>query len=286
MTPDSSTSPGPVAIRSALPTRPIPLGDVLDGAFRLFRADPRTVLVVTAAIVVPVHALVGLATRGAFLSDTNFSGLGDPTVSAAGANTAAEVTAASLSVAASLMVTPLVAAALAPVVNAAYRGVAVSPAQALRSLLPRLPALAGSFVLIHLAEVVAGIFCLLPALGVMAAFVLTAPVIAVERLGAVAAMRRSWALVQPRFWAVLGASFLAGFVAWLIEQSFSAVPAFLIVFLGGDWGWVIAAALTIAINLLTEPLVALVAVLLHVDARMRREGLDIHLALDELSARR
>lgn len=271
-----------IPLARALPTRPMPLGDVLDGAFRLFRADPRTVLVVTAAIVVPVHALVGLATRGAFVSQTDFSTIGDPTVSAAGADTAAEVTAAFLSITASLIVTPLVAAALAPVVNGAYRRVSISPGAALRSLVPRLPAVGAAFVVIHVAELVAGVFCFLPALGVMAAFVLTAPVIAVERVGPIAAMRRSWALVQPRFWAVLGASVLAGFVAWLIEQSFTAVPAVLIVFLADDAGWAIAAALTIAVNLLTEPLVALVAVLLHIDARMRREGLDIHLALDDL----
>lgn len=282
-----TTSPGSgevIPLARALPTRPMPLGDVLDGAFRLFRADPRTVLVVTAAIVVPVHALVGLATSGAFVSQT-VSTMGDPTVSAAGAETAAEVTAAFLSITASLIVTPLVAAALAPVVNGAYRRVSVSPGAALRSLVPRLPALGAAFVVIHLAELVAGVFCFVPALGVMAAFVLTAPVIAVERVGPIAAMRRSWALVQPRFWAVLGASVLAGFVAWLIEQSFTAVPALLIVFLADDSGWIIAAALTIAVNLLTEPLVALVAVLLHIDARMRREGLDIHLALDDLGTR-
>jgi hypothetical protein len=112
------------------------------------------------------------------------------------------------------------------------------------------------------------------------------PVVVLERLGAGAALARSWRLTQGRWWRTFGIALLAfllmAFVSSLLTMPFSlvsVVPTFLAP--GETWAAVVAGAViyvgNVLIYALTTPFTVGVTTLLYVDARMRSEGLDLKL---------
>ncbi len=114
--------------------------------------------------------------------------------------------------------------------------------------------------------------------------------IAVERLGPIAGMRRSWALTAGRpFWRVLGIRLLANLAVSTVTQII-AIPLVLllvvvvVVVALGDHPEQAFAAQTAVMGLvmlvlssLTTPVLAGVDALLYVDQRIRREGFDVDL---------
>lgn len=100
------------------------------------------------------------------------------------------------------------------------------------------------------------------------------------------AVRRSSRLVAGSWWRVFAIILLATVLAWVISQVV-AVPATLLSFLVGGFsdsgmmtlpGLVLSGLAGIIATTITAPFTAGVVVLLYVDRRMRREGLDIALA--------
>jgi hypothetical protein len=81
----------PPPLRSApvssgpLPLYPMSVGDVLDGAFKLLRANARTILTIVAAISLPLQVVSSFALRRSF-SPGLLNILGDPTVAEAAAD--------------------------------------------------------------------------------------------------------------------------------------------------------------------------------------------------------
>ncbi|HET7244898.1 MAG TPA: hypothetical protein VFJ07_08680 [Streptosporangiaceae bacterium] len=136
----------------------------------------------------------------------------------------------------------------------------------------------------------------LAALGAIAALVLTlwftvmfrmaAQAVVLEREGPVRALGRSWRLVRGSFWRVLGITLLAGLIvvvtAGVLQIPFSLLAALagggssLLPATGGSVaGILISAVGGVVAGAVARPISAGVAVLLYVDLRMRREGLDL-----------
>jgi hypothetical protein len=122
-------------------------------------------------------------------------------------------------------------------------------------------------------------------------FALSAPVVVLERQGPVNALRRSWRLVRRNFWRVLGILLLAGIIvsvaSFVLKLPFSVLA---LVAGGGSAGplgvggtttsvvaIVIGAVGSIVAGAITRPISAGVTVLLYLDLRMRKEGLDLAL---------
>ncbi len=121
-------------------------------------------------------------------------------------------------------------------------------------------------------------------------FALVAPVVVLERQGPVNALRRSWRLVRRSFWRVLGILLLAGLIvsvaSFVLKIPFGIVA---LVAGGGSAGpfgvgastsvvaAVIGAVGSIVAGAITRPISAGVTVLLYLDLRMRKEGLDLGL---------
>lgn len=250
------------------------VADLLDGAFKLFKANLRTLVLVVAAIAAPVALLSGFLQR-------DFTGLGGGSPFSAatqpfpdGAPTAADGVGFGVSVLLSLLVTPLVAGGVARVVGASYLGAQLEPGPVLRATLRRAPALVALWLVVHLVEGVGALLCLLPGLVFMAFFVVAAPALVVEDLGPLAAMSRSWSLVARRFWPVLGVAILSGLVATMVGNVVALVPTVGAVF-AGRFAWVLAALGTVLGQLVTQPLVTIVATLVYFDLRIRHEGFDL-----------
>ena len=203
---------------------------------------------------------------------------------------------------------------LTVVIGRSVLGHKVTAGEAWRIARPRLPALIGVTLLIPLiyggilvAYVV--LLFLLAAAGVPGAlgiglavilgiaagcvtvwfaisFRMAGPVVVLERDGPGRSLARSWRLVRRSWWRVFGISLLALLIV-LITAGILQLPFDLIAgrFGGGNTylpgaggsvlGLLITAVGSIVAGAVTRPISAGVAVLLYVDLRMRREGLDL-----------
>lgn len=202
---------------------------------------------------------------------------------------------------------------LTNVVGRSVLGDKITAGEAWRRTLPRLPAMFGATLLFAvimaaiwavygligalvltighgpvtvLCFVVAGIAALCVTVWLWTSFMLASQVVVLERTGPVRALGRSLRLVRRSFWRVLGVALLALLIAGIASAILAlpfTIPAGLIAAHSGDplhppiLTVVIGTVGTIASRTLTGALLAGVYVLLYVDLRMRKEGLDIAL---------
>lgn len=307
--------PGPV------PIRPMGLGEILDGGFKLLRADFVPMLLVIVVVIVPPSII------GAVLSVDVVSSLFELTETVnpdAPAQILGNLPLGSIVglLAVSFLQYVLVLAAVAGVyriATARYLGGAVPWTSALAGGFRDLPRVFAVQLGVGLAQLVAvallggiavacfvgaaavgevaatvglvlvGIFFVFGAvvvyvgIRVMTAFVV--PAVVVERAGVVDAYRRSWRLVRARFWPVLGTLLLAVVVSGVIGNAFGGIPSFV----GGlfpfeAWGRALAALGTALQAIITTPITALVTLMLYFDARIRVEGFDLEVRTGALGA--
>jgi hypothetical protein len=263
-----------------LPMHPMTFGDILDGAFKLLKANFFTLILVTAVFLVPLSMFSAWTTRNiaspGILEVLNNPAAAPATNPLAGFNWAASF----LSVLVSLLITPLVAGVVSRVVASSYLGTQLTAGEALSGTVRHFPALLVSFLLVHLCELVGLAACLVGAVFLMPLFLVTSPAIVAENMGPYRGMirgiTRSVELTTSRYWPVLGIGVLSGLVAELLE-SIVSFPLSALVALFGSMPWPIAGFVTLLPILLTTPLVTIVAVLVYFDLRIRREGLDLQM---------
>jgi hypothetical protein len=122
---------------------------------------------------------------------------------------------------------------------------------------------------------------------------MAAPALVLEDIGIVAALRRSWALTQGRFWRTFGVLLVAGILVGVVQQvvtfGFQVVGLLLAVAvgatLGPDTGPAVSAVLSMSFSvvgmllaaMVAQPFTAAVTALLYTDARIRKEGFDLAL---------
>jgi len=265
-----------------LPPVPVELGpmttaDLLDGAFAILKRRPRDVLAMAAALVIPVEVLSALLLREV-LDAGAFGGVGDPTsVLSTDDGEVVGASAALASVAIGAVSLALLAGALGVLVDGWYRGRHVGPAEAVLAALRRSPALLTALVVVHLLE---GIGLLALGIGAYLAMALchvTSPAVTVEGLGPLAAVRRSVRLTRRRTGPALTVPLLVAVVGVVVSAGFQAVPEVVAAVVPDDWDWLVRSAGQIAAQLVTVPFTAGVAVLFHLDLRIRTEALDIDL---------
>jgi hypothetical protein len=122
---------------------------------------------------------------------------------------------------------------------------------------------------------------------------LAVPVVVLEGVSPITALRRSWRLVRGTWWRVFGIVFLSGLViviaAFIIQLPFSIAEGIVVGHSGGSLvpgaGTTAAAPGTLAIIIstigslvaavCTRPVGAGITVLLYADMRMRKEGMDL-----------
>jgi hypothetical protein len=260
------------------------VGDILDGAFKLLRANARSAVVITAAFLVPMAFITAYLGRHVLGGQSIFSVLDDPSAVEQSSGGATEVLLLYGSALARYVLFPFfIGAALSPVVEASYLGSERTAGEAIRIAGRVLPALIGAWLLTRLLWSFGAVLCVLPAFVVSTFFVVVAPALVIERLGAVAAMRRSVRLVRPMFWRVLLISVLAGVIGYFVDNALGTVPQFAAIAIGTDKAWPLLAVGQIVGSLVTLPFVAIVAVLLYYDARIRHEGFDLQLMAADLA---
>jgi hypothetical protein len=294
-----------------IPLRPLGVGEILDGAFASIRRNPKAILGL-AAVVMTISAVISATITRTLL---NLGGLNLPSpgqqlttaqaTHLVGRAIAVVVPAFGLTVLLTFIVQAILAGLLAPIIARGVGGQQISAGDAWRVTRPRLPSLLLATLLALLAGLgpllvlgllvaiaaVAGsppvVYGLLVLLG-LAALVLTiwfstmlspvTPVVVLESQGPARALARSWRLVNRSFWRVFGITLLAGIIVaiagGILQLPFSVLGA---VSGSGIGATIVIVIGAIAAGTVTRPITAGVTVLLYVDMRMRKEGLDLAL---------
>ncbi len=256
------------------PLGPATLTDILDGGYRLLRAQPGTVLGLTAVFLVPAAVLAGL---GAAASSSPFEVLTAPgTWGSTGGDPGAAAVLVSF---AGLLVRSLgimyLGVALTEVVVAAHAGQRLGLGPAARAALRRSGAVLGSWPLLALGSVAAYVACVLPLAVWLTFTAVVAPVIAAERAGPLAAIGRSFSLVARRFWVALGVVLLSSLVAQVLQTLLSLVPTLVAALLPWGAAWAVTSLGNALASVVTVGPLVLSSVLLYLDLRVRTEGLDL-----------
>ena len=299
-----------------VPLRPLQLGDILDGAVKAVRFNPKSMVglsvLVLAVFLVPSAALGVGATH---LMARAMGSLGPEAQGFVG------IPSSLLQVVSTTLATTLLSGLLIQVVGQAVLGRKPDIGQTWLSTRGRLGSLlavlilSGLFGLVSMVVLIgpgvlllfngntaAGVILLL--VGVLALVVvavafstkiaLAAPAIVLEDHGAVAGLRRSFALTRgAAFWRVLGitllAGLIAGFVSSLLGLPFQLVGVGIAAMAGQDTesGQLVVTLVSHLSALLsgaiTTPFVAAVTGLLYIDRRMRLEALDVVLLRESQS---
>jgi hypothetical protein len=124
------------------------------------------------------------------------------------------------------------------------------------------------------------LFCLFPLwIWIWIGWVAVVPVMFVENTGLVSAMRRSWHLVQGRWWRTFLIVFLMVILVQIVQYALIAfvnLGQFLLsIFLSPFLVTAITEAVSILVSALVAPILQIALVLIYFDLRVRREGLDL-----------
>jgi hypothetical protein len=258
----------------ATPLRPLGVAEILDGAVRLVQRNARGALTISAPFAVARAGVSALLTYATLDSDS--------------AATFSLIGALWLSVLFGTVLTGL----LAPMFGSDLLSTRIAAGNSLRRVGNRAWPLLALAAVATVAEG-AGLFaCLVVGVWLWGIWAVAAPALVTERTGTFAALRRSAALVSGSFWRVWGIRAL-GYVLTFVLNLLITLPFQLLASSLADYNPfdtnadVHNAGVYVTINAigalitatLTAPVSAAIDVVLYADLRMRKEGLDVVLAL-------
>ncbi|MGZ9931271.1 glycerophosphoryl diester phosphodiesterase membrane domain-containing protein [Streptomyces sp. NC-S4] len=301
----------PAAKPGVIPLRPLGLGEILDGAVATMRTHWRAVLPIT-LVVATVVQVISVIVQKFMLDDLAFATNPDAgpeeIFDSLGRTLGASVVIQFIQ----FLGTILVTAMLTMVFSRAVLGQHSSVSDAWREARPQLLRLIGLTLLMALGAVLLGAVLILPGaltesiglviLGVVLwvpllvwlgiKFTLASPALMLEKSSVFKAFARSSKLVKNTWWRICGITVLttviAFFISGMIVAPFQIIS--LLAFGGGidaledgtgmnSWGALIGPAIGLIIaQTIVMPFQSGVTVLLYVDQRIRREGLDLELA--------
>lgn len=269
--PRATTPPGRHVDRPPLPPPPLPMRpmtipDLLDGAFAIVKRRPRDVFILAVAFVVPVEVLSAFLLRDVMSGDLFATDGTDPFAGF-------DATVSSMAIGALSLA--LLAGALAHLVDAWYQGRDLPPGPVLVHTLKRAPALLVGVVVVHVLEIVGLFGLLVGAYFAMALLHVVSPVIVAEDVGPFRAIARSVRLTSSRFGTSLVVPALVGLIGALVGFGFQLLPELATIVVPDDWVWLARATGQTLAQLVVVPFTAGVAVLYHLDLRIRSEGFDI-----------
>ncbi len=288
--------------------RPLTLGEVLDGAFRLVRTHWREFALGLGVVVVPLAVLSGFVVAQVFGSTPGLiESLQDPQVAGeiAAEPDFAQLTRAVVGSAvagiAGLLLTPLIYGIAVRIAASGYRTGSVDPMADVRAAGRRyLPLLAAVFLIgfipflifilpafVMVGGAVSGVDALLvmgglafivsliAAIIAVVRLVLTVPVVVLEGVGPVRAMDRSNALVKGRTGFVLGTMLVVYIVSAIVQAVLGLPFQFLGSAVGTAAGAVVVTAGNIVTSLVGNSILGAALVLVYFDRRVRAEGYDL-----------
>ncbi|MGH2968681.1 MAG: hypothetical protein ACRDK0_06405, partial [Solirubrobacteraceae bacterium] len=268
--------------------RPLATGEILDAGIKIYTRHWRVLMGCVVWVVLPVQIVSVLITLSIAPEQLDFTTTSPDAGVAPGEE---DAFVASQLVIALLQgfVYMVTTAACFKAVSGAYLGATPDIGRSLRFAVRRLPALLVLGVVTVAALVPAFLLLIVPGIWLAIAWSLAVPALLFERVTPVAALRRSFRLVEGRWWRVCGTlivgvllvSFMGGILAGLLV----VIPSLLA---GGNDA--VAAVATVVgstvASVITTPFTAAVVALVYYDQRVRKEGFDRERLADGLGEER
>ncbi|MDQ1423928.1 MAG: hypothetical protein QOD72_1426, partial [Acidimicrobiaceae bacterium] len=145
------------------------VADVLDGGIAVIKAAPRAVFVIAGAFIVPLELVSAWVERDT-LADRGLTGALSAATSSSGSSGIDINAGTIILIVLSGLVLSLVTGAVAHLVSSWFADNASSAGDALRASVRRAPTLIGAWFIVHLAESIAAVALVLPAVFVMPLF--------------------------------------------------------------------------------------------------------------------
>ena len=288
--------------QALLTLRPLRLGELLDRAIRLYRANFSTFIGIIAVVYVPLMVLQTAAS--ALLGSSMLSGFSTPEeIFANPAYWAGIGSTLILVLVQFVLVQGIATGALTRAVADTYLGKKTGILDAYRGIGKSWPTLIGALLILGVILFVLSVWWLVPCIGwftglgmiifLMAAISpLVPPAVVLENQGAIDAVRRAWSLARRRFWPVIGYIFVlylfsmivvngpAGIANILLTQVFQSLgdPTMQVVLTS-----ILQGLVSLVFILIYYPLQMAAFTLIYFDLRVRTEGFDIALLTMEAS---
>jgi hypothetical protein len=280
-----------------IPLRPLSVSEILDGAFTTIRRHPKATLGLSAAVAcvqqglsLGVRALTdSVSSGGSSLTGFHFSNSDSTT----GADLATQLVGTFGVLLISVVLSSMLTGALCLVVSDSVLGKPSSAGAAWSRVRPMAWKLLAASLLVGIVPLAGLVFCIIPGVFLWVAWSLVIPALVLERIGVIAAIRRSRRLVTPSFWRVFGIRLLGVLITTVVAAPFSAITLAtgandLFSQIGNDNGSsqtvhlsattvIVAAVVGVIVTTLTAPFLAGMVTLLYIDRRIRAEALDVQL---------
>ena len=257
--------------------RPLSVGEIIDVAIKMWRRQFGTLARIVFVVVAPVEVFSTLiaASVSTYGDRLDYSGDVAFDSGALAAWLAGMFTAQLLSGLAFL----ISSAAVLRAVSVAYLGGTPDWKESLRAATSRLPSLIWLGFLMFGGLVLAAVTRIIPAIWLGVAWSVAFPVMIAEGQKGADAMRRSFRLVQNRWWPTFGALFLAFLLQSFIGLVLGIPLGILTLSSEGDSLSAIFFSMifNIVASVVTTPFMAAVLVLIYFDLRVRKEGFDLQL---------
>jgi hypothetical protein len=278
--------------------QPMGVGEILDAAIKLYRAQWKALMAIVAIALVPIAFLQAFLTRSVGSPIPS-----DPAAVGAGVDSSL-ITSVVLALIQLLVIQPFLTAAVAKASADVYLGHTVVVGPTFRYAVSRIHSILWITILLVLVVLLPGlVLVIIAALGaqeiaivlsvlmivllvmVFVRFVFGSTVLVVEGRKGTKALGRSWRLAKGHFWKILGTLVLAGIMGSVVEGVLS-VPGAIAFAATGPGGWPFLAIGSSLGAILTTPFTTLITVLLYFDLRIRKEAFDLEVMAQEMSSSR
>ena len=268
---------------AALRLRPLEIGDLLDETFRMYRRHFLLFAGISVILSIPAAALTGYSYYSLFTIFTQQVSSGEPLDLG---NFSSMLGPLAVGLLINVLLIPFLYGAVTYAACESALGRQATAWGVVRGVLRRYFQLDAYVILIAVMGVM---FCLLPLwIWIWVGWAVVMPVMFIENTGLVAAMGRSWRLVEGRWWRTFLIIFLVVilvYVARLALGGYILLGEFLLQIILSSYAttWIFAAA-TAVIDSLVVPILQIAIVLIYFDLRVRREALDLFQQAQRLAA--
>ena len=263
---------------TAVTDRPLRVIDLVDGAFAALRYRPRVVFLSVLWIVVPFAILEGWNSQGLLGGGGLIGALNDPTVFAE-ANQGTSFTTTSATYLIDWARISLVGISIAYLIDSWADGRDPSVTEVMKFTARRLPVWVLTFIAAKLAIGI-GLILIIPGVAFALAFALASPLLAIERRGPIATLRRAFALMRRRTGQVMGIYVACAVISGFLSTALAAVPQGIALAVGTDVAWPLITVGSIVATALGAPFNGAAMTLMYHDIRFRTEGLDLRRRAD------
>jgi hypothetical protein len=259
---------------------------MLDAAVTLYRARFKSLMFVSAIVVIPVQILSSLVLLSARPDEYGFSSFGTAGPQYNESDLALQLGAGVTVLVVGALSTAFVVAACTRIVADAYIDQTVTSKVALGNASRRFFAVIAVAFIVALAQFIMTFACIVGMFVPMALFAVAVPALILERVGVGPALGRSWNLVKSHFWLTLGLVVTAQFLTTIVSLGLTAAAELVIRGDSSSTGGVIAQGVAATISaLITTAFVATSTVVLYFDLRIRDEAFDVQLMMRRDDAR-